>query len=84
MNKNTTIDFKKGFIFEGVIFGWKYKKLFRLPQIINNRFYPLKECASYDSGFVVYRKRKSFKQLKKMTTNITEVLTKQLQNETPF
>lgn len=84
MNKNTTIEFSKGFIFNGVIFGWRYKKLFRLPQVINNRFYTLKECASYDKGFIVYRKRKSFKQLKEMTTNITEVLENQLDKDTPF
>jgi len=61
------LKYKYGFEFNGVLFGWKDKELYRLPQMIGKRFYPLKKCGSYEGGYHVCRKRKSIQQLKSMT-----------------
>lgn len=54
-------------MFNGILFGWKDKQLYRLPQMIGLRFYPLKKCGTWDKGYIVARKRKSIKQLEAMT-----------------
>lgn len=61
------VKFKYGFSFKDILFGWKNKKLYRLPQMIGERFYPLKKCGEWEDGFIVGRMRKSNKQLKDMT-----------------
>ena len=54
---------------------WKNKIIFRLPCEINNRCYGLLEAAKWIKnkkhiGFVLGNHRKSFAQLKKMTTDV--------------
>jgi len=43
----TTIEYKYGFIYKGVKYAWKNKKLFRLPFERNNRTFGLKEVPQY-------------------------------------
>jgi len=43
----TTIEYKYGFIYKGVRYAWKDKKLFRLPFERNNRTFGLKEIPQY-------------------------------------
>ena len=65
------INYKYGFKFEGVLYGWKDKKLYRLPQTISKRFYCLKELVKRADGrYSVSRKPKSKNQLKDMTVFI--------------
>jgi len=71
--------YKYGFDFNGVIYGFKDKKLFRLPQMIGKSFYPLKEVKYFEQkrksgifkGYLLYgNKRKSVAQLESMTCYI--------------
>lgn len=71
------INYKYGFDFEGILYGWKPNeklKLYRMPQMIGKRFYPLKELKLIDvgntKGFYVGSKKKSIAQLKDMTVFI--------------
>jgi len=64
------IRYKYGFDFNGIIYGWKNKKLYRLPQMIGKRYYPLKECGKWVNGYIVGRMRKSHAQLEYMTNFI--------------
>lgn len=70
------IKYTKGFIFNGVIYGWKDKDLYRLPQVIGKRFYPAFKCKPYTNdkqeniGYYVGRKRKSISQLRDMTVSV--------------
>lgn len=63
-----------GFKFDGILYGWKDKNLYRLPQTIGKRFYPLKELKEIEvgkkKGYLVGCKRKSISQLKDMTVFI--------------
>lgn len=65
------IDYKYGFDFDGILYGWKDKKLYRLPQMINKRFYPIKELTLINvgnqKGYNINRKKKSIRQLQDMT-----------------
>ena len=65
------INYEYGISFEGYLFGWKDKKLFRLPQVINKRFLPLKELkiinVGNNKGYLLNQKRLSFSQLESMT-----------------
>jgi hypothetical protein len=78
------IKFKYGFYFEGKIYGWSGKKLHRLPQMIGTRFYPLKECATYDKGVFLGSKRKSFDQLESMTVVIDKEVSVIKDKDVPF
>lgn len=68
------INYKYGFKFDGILYGWKDQKLCRLPQMIGKRFYPLKELNIIDvgnqKGYNINRKKKSLNQLKDMTVFI--------------
>jgi hypothetical protein len=68
--------YKYGFNFNEILYGWKESKLYRLPQMIGKRFYPLKEVPYIEQkrasgmfrGYLLYgNKRKSMEQLKSMT-----------------
>ena len=67
------IKYKYGFDFNGILYGWKSKELYRMPQNIGKRFYPLKqlELKTWNNGltrgYLVGKKRKSLEQLKAMT-----------------
>jgi hypothetical protein len=55
------IKFVKGFEIEGVKYGWKKGKLYRLPYANGNRFYPLKEVEimTFPNGSIFYLIRRS-------------------------
>ena len=62
------IKYKYGFEYNGKIYGWKNKELYRLPQMIGDRFYSKIKCAKWgDKGYYLGADRKSHKQLKAMT-----------------
>ena len=68
--------FKKGFTYLNKPYGWHNKKLYRLPYKHHkvNRWYNLLECAKWDNkGFFLGKDRKSFAQLKEMTSDIEEI-----------
>ena len=72
------INYKFGFKHDDILFGFKEKKLYRLPQMIGLRFYPLKEVpkrteiigGSEWNGYLLRGNRKSVKQVKSMTVFI--------------
>lgn len=68
------INYKYGISFDGILYGWKDKKLYRLPQMIDKRFYPLKELKLIEvgnkQGYNLNRKKKSLPQLEAMTVFI--------------
>ena len=70
------ISFKFGFKFNGILYGFNDKKLYRLPQMIGLRFYPLLELPQINvgntKGYLVGSKRKSMIQIKSMTHFINE------------
>lgn len=70
------IRYKYGFKFNGVLYGWMERNLYRLPQMIGKRFYPLKEVPYIEQkrksgmfkGYRLYGNvRKSIKQIQSMT-----------------
>ena len=71
------IRFKYGFKIDNTLYCFKLGtiELYRMPQMIGKRFYPLKKLDMRDEtingvdwkGYLVSRKRKSLKQLKDMT-----------------
>lgn len=73
-----------GFVFEGTLYGWKNKKLYRLPQMIGKRFYPLKKLSFSNGRYSVNRKRKSIKQLMDMTIFINYEYEKIVDEDCPF
>ncbi len=70
------IKYKYGFEYKGFLFGWKNKKLHRLPSVINLRSYPLKELPTITiglkkkKGYRVARDKKTIDQLMEMTETI--------------
>lgn len=78
------INFRYGFVYKGKIYGWSEKKLYRLPQMIGKRFYPLKECSKYDKGYFLGKDRKSFKQLQSMTVFIDKEVQIIKDSDCPF
>jgi hypothetical protein len=67
-------NFKYGFEYKGFNFGWKDKKLFRLPSEKNLRNYPLKELKlikiGNKEGYRVVRDKKTINQLMEITETI--------------
>ena len=79
------IKYKYGFKFKGKLYGWKDKHLYRLPQIIGNRFYSLKKCSKWsDKGYYLGADRKSHDQLKAMTHFIDEEIEVIVDSDVPF
>lgn len=82
--------FTKGFEYMGKPYGWKDKKLYKLPHkhIDKNIWFNLLEVAIWEKkdihvGFQLGNVRKSFSQLKKMTHDI-DVEIKEYHKDTPF
>lgn len=67
-------NYKYGFTYKGFKFGWRDKKLYRLPSIVNNRFYPIKELSEImihnKVGYRIVRDKKTIEQLKEITVQI--------------
>ena len=64
-------NFKYGFEYKGLNFGWKNKKLFRLPSTKHLRSYPLRELPlikiGKNKGYRVVRDKKTIDQLMEIT-----------------
>jgi len=79
------IRYKYGFRFDAKLYGWKNKELYRLPQIIGTRFYPLKKCGKWsDKGYYLGSKRKSHTQLLSMTCFINFETEQIKDSDVPF
>jgi hypothetical protein len=65
------LKFKYGFEFEGFLFGWNNKDLYRLPSTSGNKSYGLKKLNAIiignSLGYRIKRKKLSLKQLKDIT-----------------
>lgn len=82
------VNYEYGLTSECVIYGWKDKKLFRMPQMIGLRFYPLKELniinVGNNKGYLVNQKRFSMLQLESMTGIINFKVEKTISKDCPF
>lgn len=78
------IKFNYGFFYKGKIYGWSEKKLYRLPQMIGERFYPKKECKPWKDGFLLGSDRKSKRQLQSMTVVIDKEVVEITGSDCPF
>jgi len=82
------INYEYGISFNGFIYGWKDKKLFRLPQTINKRFLPIKELkiikVGNNKGYLLNQKRLSLSQLESMTGIINFKYEKTNSKDCPF
>jgi len=68
------MEFKYGFTYNGTRFGWKNKKLYRLPFEANNRSYGLKEIKPLLTGTTIcYNIRKN-----RFTINALERMTEEV------
>lgn len=65
------IRIKYGFKFDRFLYGWKGGELYRLPQVVDNKSYPLLKInrvkVGNGYGYNIERKKKSEKQLKGLT-----------------
>lgn len=66
--------FKYGFEFDGFLYGWNNKDLYRLPSSSGNKFYGLKKLdvikVGSGLGYRIKREKLSINQLKLLTINI--------------
>ena len=76
MEEITTL-YKYGFEYKGVLYGWKNKKLYKLPYIKNKRSYTLKEIPFYCFKTTLVANI----QRTKMTLNKLKFLTKEINIE---
>jgi|JI10StandDraft_1071094.scaffolds.fasta_scaffold1429256_2 hypothetical protein len=87
IQKITTL-YKYGFIYKGVTYGWKDKKLFKLPYIKNNRSYQLKEIPlnCFKSTLVanIQREKLTINKLKKLTFEINSLIISYIDDGFPF
>lgn len=86
--KEITTLYKFGFKLDDVYFGWKNKKLYKLPYIKNNRSYQLKEIPFYcfKSTLVcnLFRRKYTINKLKQLTTEINIKVNHFEESECPF
>jgi hypothetical protein len=87
MAKITTL-YKYGLEYKGVLYGWKDKKLYRLPYTSNLRSYQLKEVPFYcfKSTLVcnLQRNKLTLNRLKGMTKEINISLDSIVDDDVPF
>ena len=72
--KEITTLYKFGFEYKNVLYGWKDKKLYKLPYTLNKRSYQLKEipCYCFKSTMLYNIQRE------KLTINKLKLLTKEI------
>jgi len=84
----TTIEFKYGFIYKGVRYAWKNKKLYRLPFERNLRTYRLKEIPQYvfksTQVYNVQRSKLTINKLKFLTEKVDWNIQTIVEDECPF
>lgn len=62
------VKYKYGLLYNGFLYGWNNKELFRLPCTKNLKSYSILKLKKWsDKGYHVGRDKKSFAQLKDMT-----------------
>ena len=87
MEEVTTL-YKYGFYFDGVPYGWKNKKLYRLPHISNNKSFGIKEISFYcfRSTLVcnIRRKKMTLNKLKRLTVEINITVKNLTEKTCPF
>lgn len=87
MAEVTTL-YKYGFEYKGVIYGWKNKKLYKLPYVKNNRSYSLLEIPFYCfKSTIVYniqRNKLTRARLEKITTEINTIIKSIIDDDCPF
>ena len=68
------MEFKFGFIYMGIKYAWKNKKLYRLPHTKNKRSYQLKEikpiCIGSTLCYNLQRNKVTIKRIEDLTTKI--------------
>lgn len=88
MSIEITTLYKYGFEYKGVKYGWKDKKLYRLPYVKNNRSYSILEIKfyCYKSTLIanIQRVKLTFNRIKEMTTEINIKLKSYISNDLPF
>jgi hypothetical protein len=84
----TTLHYKYGFIYKGIEYAWKDKKLFKLPYTKKNRSYSLKEIPFYCfKATIVYNIQKTkltINKLKLLTSEVNWTLDVNVINDCPF
>lgn len=84
----TTMCFTKGFVYKEVRYGWKDKKLYRLPFTRNKRSFGLKEIPFYVfKTTIVYniqRDKITILKLKERTQDVNWKINIITENNTPF
>ena len=80
--------YKYGIKHKGMIFGWKDKELYRLSQVFNKKFLPLKKLKKIEVGnkygYRICGDRFSDKQLKSMTIFINQEVQEIKSSDVPF
>jgi len=78
------INFKYGFEYNGFLFGWHKKKLYRLPSTSGNRLYGIKKLSPIKvgnhQGYRIKREKIAIRKLVHITTDIN-VAVKILKNK---
>lgn len=87
MFKITTL-YKFGFEYKGVVYGWKDKKLYRLPYTKDKRSYSLKEIPfyCYKSTLVanIQRSKLTLNRMKSLTKEINIEINSYICSDIPF
>lgn len=80
------IKFKYGFYENDILYGWHNKHPYRLPQMIGDRYYPLKKVGVYKDRnlFYIAGKLRSVEQLKSKTIVINQEVSIIEDNDVPF
>ena len=85
--KEITTLYKFGFKYKNVLYGWKDKKLFKLPHTLNSRSYQLKEipyyCFKSTMVYNVQREKLTINKLKLLTKEINFKIVR-VDNSVPF
>jgi len=80
--------YKYGFYFKGVPYGWKNKKLYRLPHVKNKRSYGIKEITFYcfKTTLVcnIQKQKLTINRLKKLTAIVNFENIEIISSDCPF
>jgi len=87
MDRITTL-YKYGLEYKGVLYGWKNKKLYKLPYTKDKRSYTLKEIPSYcfksTLVFNIQKTKLTLNRLKKLTKEINIEIVEYTNSKIPF
>ena len=88
MIQQITTLYKYGFKYKSVVYGWKNKKLYKLPYVKNNRSYKLKQIPlnCFKSTLVVniQREKLTINKLKRLTFEINQTVVLYVDDGIPF